>query len=373
MQVHRELSWLYAETGARITTCVGGMDPRRETPRAASAASTSWSARPAGCAITSSAARSCSSKLEAVVLDEADEMLDMGFREDLERLLDAAPPERRTLMFSATIPQGHRDAREALPEERAAHRDGHRGRSPPRHRVPGGADHPARARPRGRQPAALPRRARLARVLRDPRRRHAPRREPQRARVLGRRALGRAQPARAQPGAAGAPRRARARVRRDRCRRARPRPAGPRPRDPRRPPAEQAGARAPQRAHRPRGPQGHRDPARARAARRFVERLFARRRTSIASWKLPPSSDDIRIRDQDQLVLEIRALADEPTDDDRQVARTLLAERTAEELVAALVAPAPAGPPRPRGADRCRRRCGRAARCSASERPHARR
>src|SRR5262245_26393962 len=30
LQVHRELSWLYADTGARITTCVGGMDPRRE-------------------------------------------------------------------------------------------------------------------------------------------------------------------------------------------------------------------------------------------------------------------------------------------------------------------------------------------------------
>jgi ATP-dependent RNA helicase DeaD len=40
-----------------------------------------------------------------VVLDEADEMLDMGFREDLEALLGAAPAERRTLMFSATIPK----------------------------------------------------------------------------------------------------------------------------------------------------------------------------------------------------------------------------------------------------------------------------
>src|SRR6187401_815918 len=29
IQVHSELTWLYAETGARITTCVGGMDPRR--------------------------------------------------------------------------------------------------------------------------------------------------------------------------------------------------------------------------------------------------------------------------------------------------------------------------------------------------------
>src|SRR5438105_3841759 len=29
-QVHRELVWLFADTGARITTCVGGFDPRRE-------------------------------------------------------------------------------------------------------------------------------------------------------------------------------------------------------------------------------------------------------------------------------------------------------------------------------------------------------
>src|SRR5690348_10204528 len=29
-QVHRELTWLYADTGARITACVGGFDPRRE-------------------------------------------------------------------------------------------------------------------------------------------------------------------------------------------------------------------------------------------------------------------------------------------------------------------------------------------------------
>jgi ATP-dependent RNA helicase DeaD len=40
-----------------------------------------------------------------VVLDEADEMLDMGFREDLEFILAAAPEDRRTLMFSATVPK----------------------------------------------------------------------------------------------------------------------------------------------------------------------------------------------------------------------------------------------------------------------------
>ncbi|MDP5362327.1 MAG: helicase-related protein, partial [Paracoccaceae bacterium] len=40
----------------------------------------------------------------AVVLDEADEMLDLGFREDLEFILGEAPETRRTLMFSATVP-----------------------------------------------------------------------------------------------------------------------------------------------------------------------------------------------------------------------------------------------------------------------------
>jgi ATP-dependent RNA helicase DeaD len=39
------------------------------------------------------------------VLDEADEMLDMGFREDLEEILDATPEGRRTLLFSATLPK----------------------------------------------------------------------------------------------------------------------------------------------------------------------------------------------------------------------------------------------------------------------------
>lgn len=39
-----------------------------------------------------------------VVLDEADEMLDMGFVEDMEFILDAVPTERQTALFSATIP-----------------------------------------------------------------------------------------------------------------------------------------------------------------------------------------------------------------------------------------------------------------------------
>jgi ATP-dependent RNA helicase DeaD len=42
--------------------------------------------------------------ISVVVLDEADEMLDMGFAEDIEQILSQAPTERQTVLFSATLP-----------------------------------------------------------------------------------------------------------------------------------------------------------------------------------------------------------------------------------------------------------------------------
>ena len=57
-----------------------------------SAASTSSSPRRAARSTTSAAARSTSTSVAVVVLDEADEMLDMGFAEDLEAILEATPP-----------------------------------------------------------------------------------------------------------------------------------------------------------------------------------------------------------------------------------------------------------------------------------------
>ncbi len=104
LQVKRELEWLYEKTGAIIAGCVGGMDIRNE--RRALERGTHI--------VVGTPGRICDhirrgaldmTALKAVVLDEADEMLDLGFREDLEFILEAAPAERRTLMFSATVPK----------------------------------------------------------------------------------------------------------------------------------------------------------------------------------------------------------------------------------------------------------------------------
>ena len=44
------------------------------------------------------------SHVKFVVLDEADEMLDMGFAEDVEIILKSIPEERQIALFSATLP-----------------------------------------------------------------------------------------------------------------------------------------------------------------------------------------------------------------------------------------------------------------------------
>ncbi|MCH88377.1 DEAD-box ATP-dependent RNA helicase 31-like, partial [Trifolium medium] len=44
--------------------------------------------------------------VKALVLDEADHLLDMGFRKDIDKIIASVPKQRQTLMFSATIPDG---------------------------------------------------------------------------------------------------------------------------------------------------------------------------------------------------------------------------------------------------------------------------
>ncbi|MGQ2992137.1 DEAD/DEAH box helicase [Brevundimonas sp.] len=102
MQVSKELEWLYASAGARIATCVGGMDPRAER-RVLDRGAAIVVGTPGRLKDHLERGALDLSALRAVVLDEADEMLDMGFAEDLTAILDAAPAERRTLLFSATL------------------------------------------------------------------------------------------------------------------------------------------------------------------------------------------------------------------------------------------------------------------------------
>ncbi|MBR0957677.1 DEAD/DEAH box helicase [Bradyrhizobium japonicum] len=105
LQVQRELAWLYGHAGGRVVSCVGGMDPRREQRELAAGAHI----------VVGTPGRLCDhlrrgrldiSELTAVVLDEADEMLNLGFREDMEFILETTPETRRTLLFSATFPRG---------------------------------------------------------------------------------------------------------------------------------------------------------------------------------------------------------------------------------------------------------------------------
>jgi ATP-dependent RNA helicase DeaD len=104
MQVQRELSWLYQYAGARVIACVGGMDPGRERRQLADGVHVVVGT-PGRLRDHIERRALKVSDLKVVVLDEADEMLDLGFREDLQFILEKTPAERRTLMFSATLPK----------------------------------------------------------------------------------------------------------------------------------------------------------------------------------------------------------------------------------------------------------------------------
>jgi len=103
LQVQRELAWLFAKAGARVVSCIGGMDPREER-RALERGAHIVVGTPGRLRDHITRGAFDLADIRAIVLDEADEMLDLGFREDLEFMLGAAPADRRTLMFSATVP-----------------------------------------------------------------------------------------------------------------------------------------------------------------------------------------------------------------------------------------------------------------------------
>ncbi|HEU0030620.1 MAG TPA: DEAD/DEAH box helicase [Kofleriaceae bacterium] len=335
LQVHRELAWLFADTGARITTCVGGMDPRRESHALAQGVHV----------VVGTPGRLCDhlergslalTRLGVVVLDEADEMLDMGFREDLERILEAAPTTRRTLMFSATIPKDiatlakryQRDAmRIAATSEGDRHRDIEYQAIPivPRerdlavvnllryHEAAGalvfcatrdGVTHlAANLNERGFAVAALSgelsqrERNTALQALRDGRARVCVATDVA-ARGLDLPDLGLVIHA-------DLPQNKQVLVHRS--------------------------GRT--------GRAGHRGTAILLVpdpARRYVERMLHAAHVE-AKWLPPPTADEILARDQSALGREIGSLIEDVGDDDRQLARTLLAEHAAEDLVATLV------------------------------------
>jgi ATP-dependent RNA helicase DeaD len=103
-QLGAELTWLYRPLGKSITVVTGGtnigLDFRalRNNPQVLVGTP--------GRLLDHVKRESVDlSGVAAVVLDEADEMLDMGFRDELEGILQTTPPERHTHMVSATFPR----------------------------------------------------------------------------------------------------------------------------------------------------------------------------------------------------------------------------------------------------------------------------
>ena len=105
LQVKNELSWFLASSDAKIVSCVGGMDIRTER-RNLETKPNIVVGTPGRLKDHIERGYFNVSNIMTVVLDEADEMLDMGFREDLEAILETTPDDKQTLMFSATVPRG---------------------------------------------------------------------------------------------------------------------------------------------------------------------------------------------------------------------------------------------------------------------------
>ena len=104
IQVKAELQWLYKLTKAQISSCVGGMDMRNER-RALERGAHIIVGTPGRLRDHIERNSLDVSQLKALVLDEADEMLDLGFKDDLEFILKTSPKDRQTLLFSATLPK----------------------------------------------------------------------------------------------------------------------------------------------------------------------------------------------------------------------------------------------------------------------------
>jgi ATP-dependent RNA helicase DeaD len=101
-QVADELTWLYAPLRVRVAAVTGGAG-YLDQKRALSSNPSVIVATPGRLRDALERGKIDASTLAAVVLDEADSMLDLGFREDLDAILAMLPPERRSHLVSATF------------------------------------------------------------------------------------------------------------------------------------------------------------------------------------------------------------------------------------------------------------------------------
>jgi len=103
-QVRTELAWIFARAKIQVAAFTGGSDLRQDF-RKLHAGVDIVVGTPGRLVDLLSRGDLKLDAVQTAVLDEADEMLDMGFHEDLKTLLDAASARTRTHMFSATLPK----------------------------------------------------------------------------------------------------------------------------------------------------------------------------------------------------------------------------------------------------------------------------
>jgi ATP-dependent RNA helicase DeaD len=117
-QVEQELTWLYAPLGVRVVTTTGGSSARDE--RRALGTGPAVIVGTPGRLLDHLSRKSINpSQVAAVVLDEADRMLDLGFREDLRAILGYPPPEHRTHLVSATFPHAVKSLADSVQQDPA--------------------------------------------------------------------------------------------------------------------------------------------------------------------------------------------------------------------------------------------------------------
>ena len=104
LQVYQEIQWLFEKTGLTAVTSIGGMDINKE--RAKLKRKFNLLIGTPGRINDHLRKKYLNlSKLSVLVLDEADEMLDLGFKEDLDKIIQSSPEDSRKLLFSATLPK----------------------------------------------------------------------------------------------------------------------------------------------------------------------------------------------------------------------------------------------------------------------------